>query len=128
LYAQAFEAARDDYYTGINAAAKSVLLGTAEEIAAGRALAAKLQDAIGTELVRKDYWKTATVAEAQLILGSYAKAGELYKAAADMASEERGSHESTWQQACRLMAVLRPSADARTMVRGAFSHLPDRGS
>lgn len=28
LYAQAFDAAPDDYYTGINAAAKSVLLGT----------------------------------------------------------------------------------------------------
>src|SRR5262249_47933084 len=30
LYAQAFAAAPDDYYTGINAAAKSVMLGTDE--------------------------------------------------------------------------------------------------
>jgi hypothetical protein len=32
LYAEAFEAARDDYYTGINAAAKSVLLGSPEDL------------------------------------------------------------------------------------------------
>ena len=125
LYARAFAQAHDDYYTGINAAAKSVLLGIAEEIAAGQALAAKLQEAIGTVPVARDYWKTATVAEAHLIRGDYAKAAEVYAAAVAMASEERGSHESTWQQACRLMAVLQPTADARAAVRRAFAHLSD---
>ena len=125
LYARAFEGAHDDYYTGINAAAKSVLLGTAEEIAAGQTLAAKLQEAIGTGPIAGDYWKTATVGEAHLIRGDYARAGEVYAAAVAMASEERGSHESTWQQACRLMAVLQPTANERAAVRKAFAHLPD---
>jgi hypothetical protein len=35
LYVQAFDAAPDDYYTGINAAAKSVFLGTPDDLAKG---------------------------------------------------------------------------------------------
>jgi hypothetical protein len=42
-----------------------------------------------------------------------------------MAPKETGSHESTWKQACRLMAHLNPSAEERAMVRAVFAHLPD---
>ena len=73
LYAEAFEGAQDDYYVGINAAAKSVLLGDAADIERGRALARQVQQIVGGELVRGDYWKTATVAEALLILGDFEK-------------------------------------------------------
>jgi hypothetical protein len=125
LYAEAFEGARDDYYTGINAAAKSVLIGGDSELGRGRALAAAVQKIVGTEPTKGDYWKTATAAEAALIMGSFSDAARLYDAAVSMARSEIGSHESTWQQACLLMTKLLPNAEERAAVRHAFEHLPD---
>jgi hypothetical protein len=54
LYAEAFESARDDYYTGINAAAKSVLIGSERDIARAAELASKVQEIVGTEPYRHD--------------------------------------------------------------------------
>ncbi len=125
LYAEAFEGARDDYYTGINAAAKSVLLGTEEDIKKAMELAERVEQIVGTEAKRGDYWATATVAEVQLLRKSYALAGKRYADAVAQAPSERGSHETTWKQACRLMRKLSPSADERAQIRAAFQHLPD---
>jgi len=128
LYAEAFEGAQDDYYTGINAAAKSVFLGTEVEVAKGRLLAQRVEALVGTRSVSGDYWKTATVAEVQLILGHYAEAAARYTDAVSGAPTEVASHESTWKQAARLMAAMNSSADERALVRGAFAHLPDVAS
>ena len=125
LYAEAFEGARDDYYTGINAASKSVLIGGDIELARGRALASEVQQIVGKEPTKGDYWKTATAAEASLDLGDFSGAARLYDAAVSMARAEIGSHESTWRQACALMAKLLPNAEERAAVRKAFEHLPD---
>ena len=125
LYKEAFERAKDDYYTGINAAAKSVLLGTPEDIALGAELADQVQQIVGGDPVAGDYWKTATVGEVFLLKKDYAKAANLYRAAVDIALAEVGSHKSTWKQACRLMEKLQPTAEERALVRAAFSHLPD---
>jgi tetratricopeptide (TPR) repeat protein len=125
LYAEAFESARDDYYTGINAASKSVLLGTPSDLERARVLGEQVQQIVGTAPVANDYWKSATVAEVQLIQGNFEQAGKLYAAAVSAAPSERGSHQSTWTQACRLMATLKPSAMEREQVRQAFAHLPD---
>ena len=125
LYAEAFEGAQDDFYVGINAAAKSVLLGGAEEVEKGKAFARQVQQIVGSDLVRGDYWKTATVAEVFLILGDYERAATRYAEAVTMAPSEIGSHSTTWLQACRLMAVLKPDDLARADVRRAFAHLPD---
>jgi len=125
LYAEAFQRAPDDYYTGINAAAKSVLLGTPEDIALGAKLADQVQKIVGTEPVAGDYWKTATVGEVYLLMKNYADAARLYKAAVAMARAETGSHESTWKQACLEMKQLQPTAEERALVRTAFANLPD---
>jgi tetratricopeptide (TPR) repeat protein len=125
LYAEAFERAQDDYYTGINAASKSALLGTPEDIDRAEKLAERVQKIVGTEPVPKDYWKTATVGEVFLLMKNYAEAARLYKAAVAMARAEVGSHESTWTQACLLMQKLNPSSEERALIRAAFSHLPD---
>ena len=125
LYAQAFERAKDDYYTGINAASKSVLLGTPEDLERAKRYAELVQQIVGTDPHEDDYWKTATVAEAFLLMQQYTKAARLYKAAVAMARSERASHESTWAQACRLMAKLKPAEADRLLVRSAFAHLPD---
>jgi len=125
LYAEAFERAGDDYYTGVNAASKSVLLGTPEDLTRAGDFAARVQQIVGTEAHPGDYWMTATVGEVFLLMKKYEEAARLYKVAVSMARSEKASHESTWQQACRLMAMLKPSAEERSLVRAAFAHLPD---
>ena len=125
LYAEAFKKAPDDYYTGINAAAKSVFLGTAEDLKEAAQFAEQVKKIVGTEARPGDYWMTATVGELFLIQKQYEDAGRLYEAAVSMARKEAGSHNTTWKQACRLMARLQPSAEQRAAVRKPFMHLPD---
>jgi MinD-like ATPase involved in chromosome partitioning or flagellar assembly len=125
LYAEAFERAPDDYYIGINAAAKSVLLGTDEDLARAADYASRVQKIVGTQPRGGDYWLTATVAEVFLIQKNYEEAAQLYEAAVATARSETGSHKTTWKQACRLMAKLQPSQSNRGLVRKPFMHLPD---
>jgi hypothetical protein len=125
LYVEAFDAAQDDYYTGINAAAKSVLLGGDEDLERAAAYARQVQEIVGTTPHPGEYWMTATVAEVFLIQKQYEEAGRLYEAAVATARSETASHRSTWIQACRLMEKLQPTAEARALVRKPFAHLPD---
>ncbi|HEY7188454.1 MAG TPA: TRAFs-binding domain-containing protein [Vicinamibacterales bacterium] len=125
LYAEAFEAAPDDYYTGINAAAKSVFLGTDDDLAKADQYAERVQAIVGTDVVADDYWKTATVAEVFLMRRKYADAARLYDAAVSMARTKVANHQSSWTQACRLMETLQPTSDERALVRAAIAHLPD---
>jgi hypothetical protein len=124
-YVEAFEAAQDDYYTGINAAAKSVFLGTDEDLRRAAHYAERVQELVGTTAHREDYWKTATAAEALLIQKKYEEAARLYEAAVSAARSETGSHKTTWKQACRLMEKLQPTAEERLLIRRPFEHLPD---
>ncbi len=119
-YRQAFHNAPNDYYTGINVASKSVLLGDTEEADKYACLVEKI---VGTEQHQGDYWMTATVAEVQLIRQNYNQAAMLYSNAVAMAPEEVGSHKTTWQQAQLLMDKLDTSIDNRAEVAKAFSHL-----
>jgi hypothetical protein len=125
LYAAAFEGAQDDYYTGINAAAKSVLVGTDADLERAAEYARRVQLIVGTDPTPGDYWKTATVGEVFLIQKKYGDAARLYEAAVATARSEGGSHTSTWRQACRLMEKLRPEPAERAAIRQAFQHLPD---
>lgn len=117
LYAEAFAAAPSDYYTGINAAANSVLLGEMETALAHAAAVEKL---VGTTVAKGDYWRTATAAEVQLIRGNHAAAAALYRAAVEGDPESKGSHESTRAQARRLMARLAPAEADRATIEAAF--------
>ncbi len=126
-YAEAFTLAQDDYYTGINAAAKSVFIGSPADVARGAALAKRVQEIVGVAPHPGDYWCTATAAEAQLIQRNYVEAARLYASAVAMARAEIGSHDSTWSQARGLMAKLETGEPDRELVRQAFAHLPDAG-
>lgn len=125
LYAEAFANAGDDYYTGINAAAKSVFLGTDEDLAEAAQYAGRVQEIVGIEARPNDYWMTATVAEVFLIRKQYRDAARVYEAAVAMARQEIASHETTWKQACRLMTKLHSSGEERALIRSPFAHLPD---
>ncbi len=122
LYAQAFESHPEDYYTGINAASKSVFLG---DTRAARRYAGRVEKLLGTAAATGDYWRTVTVAEVQLIQGRFEQAAELYRMAVDTTPEEIGSHESTWQQARALMEEMATPESDRKSVRRAFAHLEE---
>ena len=124
LYAEAFRRAPDDYYTGINAAAKSVFLQTDADLAKGREYASDVQQLIGPDACPGDYWRTATVAECHLIRGAFAAAAKVYEEAVAMAPDIKGSHDSTWKQASKLMAILPVPPDVQARIRKAFGNPP----
>ena len=123
-YAEAFEKAQDDYYTGVNAAAKSVFLGSEEDLTKAMEYAKKIETLIGTKSHPGDYWKTATVAEILLMQKRYKEAAEVYKDAIRMARTETGSHKTTWKQAVRLMEKLQPPEEDRRAILDVFKHIP----
>ncbi len=122
-YLQAFQTARDDYYTGINAAAKSLFLQENQEIDLAYELADQVLEIVGNAPKHGDYWQTATSAEALLIKKEYTASATLYQAAVSMAPEERGSHTSTWKQAQKILKTLEASQTNYSLVKQPFSHL-----
>jgi hypothetical protein len=117
LYRQAFEVFPSDYYNGINAASKSLLLGEKETAAQ---LASRVQKIVGDTPVANDYWKTATAAEVQLLQENYNKAAELYRVAVVVAPGDKASHESTYAQAKLLLEALGASNEQKAAVDSAF--------
>jgi len=120
LYRQAFETNPKDYYTGINAATKSLLL---DETQTASQLAARVEGIVGQQAIPGDYWRTATIAEVQLLQAKYAQAATLYEAAVSDAPEEFGSHASTCKQARLILEHLQASAEDSAAVLKAFDHL-----
>lgn len=119
LYRQAFEAYPKDYYTGINAAAKSLFLDEHETAAQ---LAKRVEGLVGDKPISGDYWKSATVAEVQLLQGNFEKAADLYLQAILEAAKEHGSHQATCGQAKRILDSLQAPAELRKKVLSAFVH------
>jgi hypothetical protein len=117
MYRQAFEAFPSDFYTGINAASKSLLAGEKETAAQ---IAARVQALVGTTPVPDDYWRTATAAEVQLLQGRFDAAATLYAAAVLTAPLDTGSHESTLGQARLLLAALDANDQEQALVTQAF--------
>ncbi len=117
LYRQAFEAVPSDYYTGINAASKSLLAGEKET---ATQLAKRVQDLIGDKPVPGDYWKTATVAEVQLLQGNIDAAAALYRAAVQDAPFDQGSHESSHGQAKLLLSAMGATEEQKARIDAAF--------
>jgi hypothetical protein len=117
LYRQAFEAFPSDYYTGINAASKSLLAGEKETAAQ---LAKRVQGLVGDKAIPGDYWQTATVAEVQLLQGNFDAAAELYQAAVLTAPLEFASHESSRGQAELLLAALGATDAQKEKIEAAF--------
>jgi hypothetical protein len=117
LYLQAFEAFPADYYTGINAASKSLLAGEKETAAQ---IAERVQKIVGDTPVADDYWRTATIAEALLLQGKVEAAAKIYMAAVLAAPLDSGSHDSTRAQAAKLLSALGATDDQRALVMAAF--------
>jgi tetratricopeptide (TPR) repeat protein len=119
-YANAFEKAPDDYYTGINAASKSILLG---EMEVGQSYAEKVEQIVGNKAVPGDYWQTATIAEVLLLQKKYKEAADMYQHAIDIAPMEIKSAETTWKQAKLLLEKLGATEEEKQMVSKVFNYL-----
>jgi len=124
-YAEAFEKAPDDYYTGINAASKSILLG---EIDQAMNYAQKVEKIVGDKPIPGDYWKTATIAEVLLIQKKYKEAGDMYQQAVDISPTEKKSHESTSNQAKLILAKLEADKETQSQVLNAFQPLTQQAN
>jgi hypothetical protein len=120
LYRDAFKRRPDDYYTGINAAAKSLLLGETDE---AEELAQRVAELVGNEKVITDYWQTATAADAQLILRRYQDAARLYQSAVAAQPLAIASHRSTFDQVEELTTYLNPSDSELRALQRPFEHL-----
>ena len=102
-----------------------MFLGTPADLTKAAEFAARVQKVVGEAPKAGDYWWTATIGEVFLIRRMFDDAARLYEAAVSMAPSETGSHQSTWQQACRLMDKLQPAPAERARIREAFAHLAD---
>ncbi len=120
LYRQAFEASPKDYYTGVNAASKSLLAGEKETAAQ---LAKRVQELVGDEAVPGDYWRTATVAEVQLLQGNVDAAADLYAAAVRDKPFDHGSHESSYGQAKLLLTAMGATDAQKARIAVAFPNV-----
>ncbi len=116
-YAEAFEKSPDDYYTGINAAAKSILLG---ELDKGIKYAERVEKLVGNKPIEGDYWQTATIGEVLLIQKKYKEAAAIYQQVVDIAPTERDSHRSTRRQAKLLLEKLEAGSEIQDEVLKAF--------
>ena len=123
LYADAFNKAPDDFYTGINAAAKSLFLGTEKDRELANKYANEVQKIVGIAPHPNNYWKTATVAEAFLIKGQFAEAADMYDQAILMEPKSYGSHETTKKQALKILEKLNADKEKKTQVLSPFDHL-----
>lgn len=119
LYHQAFTVAPKDYYTGINAASKSLFLGERD---VATQLAKQVEALVGVKPVERDYWKTSTVAEVQLLQGAYDNAAKLYLQAVSIEPESHGNHQATSMQAKLILEALQAPSEVQTKVLSAFDH------
>lgn len=118
LYREAFKADPKDYYTGINAASKSLFAGepeVANEIALQ--VEALLPEKAG------NYYELATLGEARLLERDYVKARQYYQSAVLTAPGETGNQTTTRDQARAIMDALQTGPADRDQIEQVFAHL-----
>ena len=98
------------YYTGINAAAMSMLAGQARR---GKEIAAEVLTILKNP--EYDFWEAATQAEAYLLLKERPKAEESYRHARSMASTDWGKVSSVYNQLWLLKHYLPVPAGLLTL-------------
>jgi hypothetical protein len=95
-----------DPFPGINAATLSWLLGDRPE---AQRLAREIEASLAAQPAPRTFWDIATAGEAQLLLGQFDQASELYSAAYQAASGDAGS-VATMRRQVKLLARALPEA------------------
>jgi tetratricopeptide (TPR) repeat protein len=122
LYRTAFQGDPRDYYTGVNAASKSLFLGEADEAAR---LAGAVLPLVASATDGKDMWAACTLAEVLLLQRKVEAAAAQYQTVIDHHPNAAGDLASTRQQAGRLCTALGLSADESAKVLEPFKLLDE---
>jgi tetratricopeptide (TPR) repeat protein len=120
LYRTAFQGDPKSYYTGINAAAKSLFLGESEE---AQRLAAEVLQLVKSASDGHDFWAACTLAEVYLLGGEIKAAAAQYQKVIDKHSGRIGDLAGTQQQAARICSALKLSAEETKNVLAPFALL-----
>ncbi len=118
LYRTAFQADPTDYYTGINAASKSLFLSEADE--ASR-LAAEVLPLVETAVDGEDFYAGCTLGEVHLLQKNVGSAAALYQKVVDKHFERAGDLRGTRQQAARICAAHELSVEETEKVLTPFA-------
>ncbi len=103
LYLTAFTADPQSYYTGINAATKSLYLG---DLVHAQEIAGKVQALVSSAEDGNDFWAALTLAEACLLSRDLATAAMVYQRVIDKHAAKLGDLRSATHQAMRICEVL----------------------
>lgn len=120
LYRTAFQADPKSYYTGINAASKSLFLGEIDE--ASR-LAQQVFPLVEHAQDGRDFWAACTLAEVYLLQKNIAAAAEQYQRVIDNYPGRAGDLKGTGEQARRICAALELSQSETAKAIAAFELL-----
>ena len=120
LYRTAFQADPKDYYTGINAAAKSLFLNEPQEAAR---LANEVAPLVKQAEDGNDFWAGCTLGEVYLLQGNTNSAVSQYQKIIDRHASKTGDLAGTRQQATRICAALKLSEEEAEKVIAPFKLL-----
>jgi tetratricopeptide (TPR) repeat protein len=120
LYRTAFQADPKDYYTGINAASKSLFLG--EQAEAAR-LAGEVFPLVEKATDGKNLYLGCTLGEVYLLQGKVDEAAAQYQKVIDNNPNASGDLKGTGEQAERICAALKLSPDDTAKIIAPFKLL-----
>jgi tetratricopeptide (TPR) repeat protein len=120
LYRSAFQGDPKDYYTGINAASKSLFLGEPDEAAR---LAGLVLPLVASATDVKDMWSACTLGEVYLLQGKVDEAAAQYQKVIDNNPNKVGDLRGTGEQAERICATLKLSPEQTAKVMMPFKLL-----
>lgn len=118
MYRTAFQNEPASYYTGINAAAKSLFLGEPEEAAR---LAAQVLPLVKDASDGKDLWAGCTLGEVYLMQRELGAAAAQYQKVIDTHPARSGDLRGTAAQAKRICEALQLTDDETTRVLAPFA-------
>ena len=99
LYRTAFQADSKDFYTGINAASKSLFLGETEET---ERLAAEVLKLVKDASDGENFWAACTLGEIYLLQRKFTEATALFQRIIDKHFSKAGDLKGTFKQARRI--------------------------
>ena len=120
LYRTAFQGDLKDYYTGINAASKSLFLGEPAEAAR---LAGEVLPLVEEATDGKDLWPACTLGEVYLLQGKVDEAAAQYQKVIDNNPNAAGDLKGTGEQAERICAALKLSPEDTAKIIAPFKLL-----
>jgi hypothetical protein len=122
LYRTAFQNDPKNYYTGVNAAAKSLFLGEADEAAR---LANQVRPLVAEATDGEDLWAACTLGEINLLQRNIEAAAAQYQKVVDKHPSAAGDLKGTAQQARRIVDALTLSKEEAAKVLAPFELLEE---